>query len=510
MPNASRMGGGRQLAGKSGHSDFVRNAEIQQFLSMCTYMREPNEEEREALRKRFLPAPLGEQPLPKLVIALDGSPYESAFQDGLPNTRAGYIKVSGVAVNLEKYKYAADPSQRTVDPFALANVFDGRSSMTICLPSSNMDYGGATSVKHGFRRRLYEEFSAESRRIPGRSETFLDTLYRLAELTPAVSDDGEPRQPKGGLLPSGARFIRIHKCPTCGAKPKRGFLVSQGRGWMKCDQPIDDGQCDATIYATDALRVHETVTSQSANLEAISRTMNVVEAVFLAHYMIYLAEVLPDVLSNTCLVVDGPLAMFGEAAWMHGGLLRLYHTLQAELKRRGLRSFLLFGLQKTGQVADHANLLCPHLIEDDRASQVELILPISDDYRSEFIKEREDNGGNFGDETYWGQDFLFRASNGDMFVLELPYPTETKRQTDPSGVASEEVYFRSIKSDPNRYPELGRVLDVIRAMRSDLYQSSIVPVLAAHQEASISLLPGGKVLDLLSHLSFARANAHGK
>lgn len=511
MPNMGRAGAGRQLAGKSGHSDFVRNPEIQQFLSACSYMREPNASELDVLRQRFTPAPTGDDPLPTLVIAIDGSPYESAFHEGLPNTRAGYIKVSGVAVNLAKYQQAGHHSKRTVDPFALAGIFDGRGSLTLCLPSSNMEYGGAPSVRHGFRKKLFEEFSSEGRRIPGRSDTFLDTLYRIAEFTPSVDDgDNSIRCPKGRTLPDGTRLIRVPRCPTCGAKPDEGFLVPQRPGYMQCLQVTGGQTCGELIYATDALRVHETVTSQGANLEAITRTMNVVEAVFFAHYLLYLAEALPDVLSNTCFVVDGPLAIFGEAAWMHGGLLRLHHSVQADLNRRGLRPYLLFGMQKGGQVADHANIIAPYLIKEGQPSQSELLLPISDEYRSEFIREREDSGGNFGDETYWGQDFLFRASNGDMFVLALPYPFGSKRISDPSGSTSPEAAFRSAKAESARYPVLGRVLDVVRAMRSDLYQSSIVPILAAHQEASISLMPGGRVLDLLAHLNFARGAATGK
>jgi hypothetical protein len=102
---------------------------------------------------------------------------------------------------------------------------------------------------------------------------------------------------------------------------------------------------------------------------------------------------------------------------------------------------------------------------------------------------------------------IFRASNGDMFVIGVPYPTPTKRVPDPSGHKSEEAYFRELKAQLDRYPDLGDVLNVVRLLRSDLYECSIVPILAANQDASISLVPGGKVLDLLSHLSFGRGSA---
>lgn len=518
MPNQARMGGGRQTASKLSHSEFVENPEIQAFLDQCDYMREPTEAERDAIRAQFVQAPVGTRQPPTIVIAVDGSPYESDFHGGLPNTRAGYVKVSGVAVNVPKYQAATDNTRRYVDPFAMAAIYDGRNALTLCLPSSNVRYGNAPTVKHGFRRKLFEEFSSERTRIPGTQPTFLDTLFRLAELTPVVHAAGDTeseedrmdrRTPKGGVLPGGTRFVTVHKCPWCGGRPQGGFRVPQQPGSLICSDVLGAEGCENPIYGTDALRVYESVTSQGANLEAITRTMNVVETVFLAHLLLYLAENNPEVLSRTCFVVDGPLAMFGEAAWMHGGMLRLYHWAQDRLRSLGLPPFLLFGLQKGGQIADHGNMLRPHMMDRGQGRQQELILAVSDEYRNEFIREREDNGGNFGDETYWGQDFLFRASNGDMFVIGVPYPMPTKRVPDPSGQTSDEAHFREIKARLDQYPDLGEVLDVVRLLRSDLYESSIVPILAAHQDASISLVPGGRVLDLLSHISFGRGRNGG-
>jgi hypothetical protein len=504
------MGGGRQLASKVAHAAFVENPEIRDFLANCAYMREPDEREREAIRARFVAAPASNQPPPDLVIAIDGSPYESSFHEGLPSTRAGYFKVSGVAVSVAKYRAASDEHRRFLDPFAMAAIYEGRDALTFCLPSSNMEYRGAQSVKHGFRMKLFEEFTADKTRIlRGSGDTFLDTLFRLAELTPVrqAGDDEEGGRPKGVVI-AGVRHIRVHKCPWCQGRPPEGFLIPQTACQLVCRDVLGEAGCDGLIYATDALRVHESVTTQGANLQAITRTMNVVEAVFLAHLILHLVDSSPQALSRACFVIDGPLAMFGEAAWMHGGLLRLYHAAHERLAALGLPGFLLFGIQKGGQVAEHAAMLRPHLAAGE-SGRDEIVMAVADDYRNEFIRERDDAGKNFGDETYWGQDFLYRAANGDIFVIGLPYPTPSKRVPDPAGIMSAEEHFRDLKVDLGRYPDLGRVLDVVRLMRSDLYENSIVPVLAAHQDASISLMPGGRVLDILSLESFATARRGG-
>ena len=40
--------------------------------------------------------------------------------------------------------------------------------------------------------------------------------------------------------------------------------------------------------------------------------------------------------------------------------------------------------------------------------------------------------------------------------------------------------------------------ELIRTLESDLYSNSLVPVILAHEYASISMVPGGKVLDLVT------------
>ena len=47
-------------------------------------------------------------------------------------------------------------------------------------------------------------------------------------------------------------------------------------------------------------------------------------------------------------------------------------------------------------------------------------------------------------------------------------------------------------------PMLGRAMNLISHFELELYENAIIPIALAHRHASISLVPGGKVLDLLS------------
>jgi hypothetical protein len=115
--------------------------------------------------------------------------------------------------------------------------------------------------------------------------------------------------------------------------------------------------------------------------------------------------------------------------------------------------------------------------------------------RHGYLEPAKDPTVNHGKETYYGQDFYIRMSSGRGFVMGLPYPFKDRGRQD----------FQTAKSDTAHYGgTIGRALRIVREFVSDLYGSSLVPITLAHQHASISLKPGGRVLDILSKQSLDR------
>lgn len=111
----------RETAGKGGHSDFVRNPDVQNFLSSCEYMRPPSDNEARAIASQFIQAPIGNPPrLPNFVVASDASKSDAPINNKLPSTQLGFIKVSHVLIAMDKYAELIDPTTRFVDPFKAA------------------------------------------------------------------------------------------------------------------------------------------------------------------------------------------------------------------------------------------------------------------------------------------------------------------------------------------------------------------------------------------------------
>jgi hypothetical protein len=165
------------------------------------------------------------------------------------------------------------------------------------------------------------------------------------------------------------------------------------------------------------------------------------------------------------------------------------NEINLKLVASGQERLLIIGLQKTGQVVDHVRML-DRFLPDNR------LFPLDDDYRYRYVLAGRDQAANgFGSETYYGQDFIFKTPSGRSFVFALPYPFTSKNEPG--------TRFVDAKIDLGRYHELARCLALIQNFESDLYENAVVPVALAHRYTAISLVPGGRVLDLLSRRQLA-------
>ncbi len=453
----------RETAGKGGHSDFVKNPDVQQFLANCQFMKPPSDEEAKDIASKFMRAPRGEPPrLPNFVIASDASKSDAPINDKLPSTQLGFIKVSHVLIAMDKYAELIDPSSRFVDPFKAADMHRNAQPITYVLPGSNIRYLGSKSVRDGFRRAVYDQLTANRRDGTNRMV--------LTETLLALNDNQ----------------ITIESCSSCKHRIE-GFRFTPQQHTYECPA------CQETVFLTDWLRLHEGLSDFGDNTGAMTRMMNAVEHLLLAAFILELLRGNPAALGKIAFVVDGPLALFGEPAKLHAKLMILLHSANCRLGELGLEPLLVMGLQKTGGVMDHAKLL-------ERFLPNGVMRIIDDKYRHTYITGSATPSANFGSETYYGQDFLFKTERGRIFNFALPYPFATK-EADADGRK-----FADMKCEVDRYGSLlERACDLIRHFELDLYDNAIVPVALAHRHASISLVPGGKVLDILARDGLARS-----
>ncbi|KAF0223086.1 MAG: hypothetical protein FD176_2252 [Rhodospirillaceae bacterium] len=441
-----------QKASKGGHADLIKNPDVEAFLKDCVYMREPSDSEGAAIASQFLPAPKGSE-LPACVVASDASPYSDPISNRFPSTQVGYVKVSLVAFDMNNFNGLIEAGSSLVDPFKVAAFHRDAQAVSFTLPGSNIRYKGAKTVKDGFRLAVYEQLSHDRTSFGREGITVKDTLLFI----------------HGGK-------ITIKKCPSCGGEGKP-FEFDLTHEMIEC--PI----CSQIAYVTDCMRIHEQISDYGDNTAAITRFMNAAEHLLMATLIKTLVDSNITQLSSMAFIVDGPLALFGQPAKIHLPLMAFYHNVSSMVLAAGYAPPLLMGLQKEGQVMEHARSL-------DRFLKSGTYRVIDDDYRGQYISGGPAELDNFGHETYYGQDFILKTESGRIFTVGIPYPFPNKQDRSA---------FAKRKSDVSFYEAwLGRAFDLIRHLEFDLYESAVVPIALAHRHASISLVPGGMMLDLLT------------
>lgn len=225
----------RETAGKGGHSDFIRNPDVQRFLSECEYLRPPSDEEAQAIASQFEQAPISDsRDLPSYVVASDASKSDAPINDKLPSTQLGFVKVSHVLIAMDKYAELIDPATRFVDPFKTADLHRNAQPVTYVLPGSNIRYQNAPTVKDGFRKAIFDQFSTNQRDGSGRMV--------LTEILLAINDN----------------YITIERCPTC-TEEFESLVFSPTATRHRCLR------CAAPIYVTDWLRLHEGISDFGDN-----------------------------------------------------------------------------------------------------------------------------------------------------------------------------------------------------------------------------------------------------
>ncbi len=456
-----------ELANKASHFDLIQDPEIENFLHECDFIKEPSETEGNQRVVDFTPAPnLDQVKLPEQIIAIDGSLYCSRISDRLPNTEVGYVKISSVLIDLEKF--GGLKVGKYVDPFKVAKLLDNSDSLKFILPIANICWNGQSSLRDSLRaaidKHLYSEKTRFNHNDPKTS--LRSTLFYLASKRPSDMGTGDVNK------------LKIHKCPNEECDRKHIEVLD-----------IPDKQycpsCNIELYPSDCLRLWEEINEWQSNEFVMSRFMGIIEHLLPIHYLRNFADNSLDILSKTAFFLDRPLGIFGTAAWLHKPILKYIAEINDRLSKINLPPISIIGLQKKGQIVDYVNLI-------DRFIEPNTIFAIDDDYRYKYIVPgRKPSKGGFGSETYYGQDFVYKTANGRTFIFALPYPLATQNFGN----------FTEEKIKYENYQNLSLALALIKKFECDLYENAVIPIALANQHAAISLVPGGQVLDILTKRS---------
>lgn len=419
-----------QRAGKTGHTSFFDD-ELSLFLHNCHYLKYGERKENKIVTHAI------KKVTPKLnpksfIWSSDGSRYVSSVYGSAATTRVGFIKVSQVGFSWEDY-YDLNPKKgRFVEPFSVSKLRESVNTVLWMLPGSNIKYGNAKTAKQGFRLRLHELMERDG---------FYEVLYQLKN------------------------EVAMQGCPECGHRFDSKIHFHDSKTFH-CPH------CEMKVFASDTMGFHKTFEEYGTNEGLYTRMMSAIEA------MLFVKKIMiesPEDISKTVFIYDGILGMYGETQWMNEGLLKIFLKIKRSLINQGLPPPIVVGVSKTGQLMHHAIGLVKNMESND-------VVPLSLNYRRSMLHQDVDNPRMPFFNSRWGQDFIWKTESGQPIVLSLPFWTEELEE-------HKETIHRI-----EQYPEIEEVLGILNEFDSSMYPSAFIPIILAHEEASIAWEPGGRLL----------------
>jgi hypothetical protein len=393
---------------------------------------------------------------PEYVISVDGSLAETPVDNGYPGAEVGYLTIATVLLNLKKMKEL--DAKRPVDP---AQFRETRNTTPVddVLPGCNVVFNGETSPAASLRRAVINLFA--NQQAFGTGETLLDTYHVLLNYKPAAPQNCPYSEGCGNTSPEGA--------------------YQRGVGTYTCVCPLG-----LPFHSTDALRFHERFNDIGKNGEVFAEIMQVVERVWLVHVLRGLeAQGHLNALTRLAVVMDGPLAVFGQPAWISQAIYKELKRINNTLRNATGTDMLIIGVEKTGFFVEHFERLCK--ASDKRAISLNIgpqmaLLPTDEYIKKQIIYS--DGKKPYGEATYFGRKLFYKTRSGARIVATLPFLEDNHRDLTTAL--------------PEQYPRLADALNVFDELVSSQFPNALIPITLAHSQAAIPLSLGTKVLEKLA------------
>ena len=272
---------------------------------------------------------------------------------------------------------------------------------------------------------------------------------------------------------------------------------SQECNWPRCAYVRGKGQYNTTcdearpLYSTDALRIHEGMGLGGSNGAIFAEIMQVLERLWIVHLLRMLERNRwLSTLSRMAVVLDGPLAVFGHPAWLTPAIRQELARLDAlTVDATGNEGLFIIGIEKSGEFVEHLRELDrASWYEDDvvvKAGKLDAgsAFLLTDDYIKRHIILSAGRKP-YGQDTYFGRKFFYKASSGALLVATLPAYTDSQRDMSRANV--------------DQFPRLASAITLLEEMASTRYANALMPLVQAHAEAAIPLRLGDKVLKELA------------
>ena len=384
------------------------------------------------------------------VIAIDGSVVPTAVRNGYPGAEAALMRIAAVVLDLQAIK---NPDPKRIPRPSEIRDMEQCDALDAVLPGCNVTQRDCPndSPTRFFRRTIYQTLlGAIEKNHESLLETFTDIL--------------KERRPQKIACP-------VEDC-------EKTVISPMGEGVCPCPSR-------ETLYQTDVLGIHERFNETGSNGQVYTLVQQIVEQLALVNILRYCEQAgNPEFIRDTAFIMDGPLAVFGSAAWLHSWIQAEVERIHCKYTDAGYPGVLLIGIEKTGYFVEHLRQLDWSDYDGPRqvlANQTAMAPKM--DYINRHIVHRPSGAADFGRQTYYGRKILYKNRNGQHSVITTPIINEAGNDKN------------CISLDV--FPRLGEVLDIMDELSTYLYEDGFAPLVRAHAHAAIPLKTGAEILHRL-------------
>ncbi len=434
-----------ELASKTNHSSIIRHPLVQEFLKEC---RIPETADVETVQLQSVPvAPPVEDGI-RIIIAIDGGYQEVEVKKEYPSSSYTFFQFGGLL--LETADLQTLHGQPFIDPEDMAKLRNMQ-RFPFVLPTKNIRHNNCTSLVHSVRWSVFNFFTKS---VDG-EKPFIHALrwFLFQEYDPTIV----------------SRSWVLAHCPHCQA---RSVPITPAMG-----NTFPCPECSKSIYLTDVFRLHEVVDNELGAGEILGYLQAALEQMLLVHLIKTVWELKKSMLSQILFVKDGPLAFFGQTANMHDRMRRLLNFLSTQPHPNGQGSINyvnLVGVEKSGSFVEHADMIRGSI-------PIGHALLLDNDYIYTYITPGAgDENEPFGSTSYYGSKVIFKAKDGNMYVLTLP----TQKPL--------------LKPTPHDLSNFNLVLNTIAKLKCHMYDNALVPVALINKLVSLSDHPSSKILSVFA------------
>jgi hypothetical protein len=400
--------------------------------------------------------------LPNYIIAIDGSKQEEPVKNGFPMSEIAYITVASAILDMQKLN---SKHQRPLEPKKFREM-EKSQSIDMVFSGANIIKDGCNTAEETLREVIYTNL--KDKKIMGEdSESLLDTYeallkYRIDELSNAT------RKPK---------------CPyeNCQKEIKE---MDMGYGEYICSCSLRN-----RMYSTDAMRLYEEMNPVSTNAGMFSLIMQVLERLFLMNIIRNIErKKWITSFSRLGFIIDGSLAVFSRASWLHSAINKELIRINKIVKEQTGKDILMIGIEKSGAFVEHFENLDKSHKHFINGKEINGLAPQSVKLLSdEYIKKNiifSNSEKFYGEGTYFGRKIFYKSKTGSLIVATIPFLNEKHKNLNDISIEN--------------FPRLNDILNTIDKITSSMYPNSLTPIISAHNEATIPLNIGQKVLEKIT------------